>query len=121
MTVELVIEVLVVVLLAATCIYCAALYRKLRGLQRGQTEMATLMRAFDEATQRAERNLAIMQEEGVAASRELDVVAARARALGDELGVMVHAGKRIADRIEGAVHDARQTGLHPENKTSRAA
>lgn len=121
MTMELVIEGLVVALLAATCLYCAALYRKLRGLQRGQAEMASLMRTFDEATQRAERNLAIMQDEGVAASRELDVVAARARALGDELGVMVHAGERIADRIEGAVHDARQAGMHPESNASRAA
>lgn len=121
MTIELLIEIVVVALLTATCGYCIVLYRKLRALQRSQGEMARLMRAFDDASRRAERNLAAMQEEGVTTKRDLAIVAGRARALIDELGVMVHAGERVADRIESLANDARAVRALIDESASRAA
>ncbi len=107
---EPVIEIIIAVLLVATCAYCFVLSRKLRALRRGQEELFTLIGKFDEASRRAERNLAIMQKAGLSTSRDLDAAAARAHALIDELSVMVNAGDHIAGRIEGVVNEVRVLG-----------
>lgn len=108
--VEVLIEIIVAALLIATCGYCFILSRKLRALRRGQAELKTLIEKFDEASRRAERNLAVMQKSGLSASRDLDAVTVRAHALIDELSVMVNAGDHIAGRIEGVVNEVRALG-----------
>lgn len=105
-----VIEIVVAALLVATCGYCFVLSRRLRTLRQGQAELLTLIEKFDQASRRAERNLAVMQKSGLTASRDLDAAAARAHALIDELSVMVNAGDHIAGRIEGVVNEVRALG-----------
>lgn len=110
MSTELVIEVVLAFLLVSTCAYCFVLSRRLRILRDGQQELLSLIGKFDKASQRAEKNLAAMQSNGVAMSRDLDHLTARAHSLLDELSVMVHAGDHIAGRIEGAVNEVRAIG-----------
>lgn len=105
-----VIDVVVAVLLVATCGYCIVLNRRLKALQDGQAELQRAIAAFDEASRRAEQNLARMETSGLGMGRDLDAVMARAHALVDELSVMVSAGDHIAGRIEGAVNNVRALG-----------
>ncbi len=110
MSIELVIEAIVAVLLIATCTYCYVLSRRLRVLRSGQEDLRAIIKKFDEASRRAERNLERMEENGLTMGRDLDDVSARAAALIDELSVMVNAGDHIAGRIEGVVNEVRAIG-----------
>ena len=105
-----VIEIVVAVLLVATCGYCIVLNRRLKALKDGQAELQRAIAAFDDASRRAERNLARMESSSAGMGRDLDAVMARAHALVDELSVMVSAGDHIAGRIEGAVSNVRALG-----------
>jgi len=109
-SIELVIEAIVAVLLIATCTYCYVLSRRLRVLRSGQEDLRAIIKKFDEASRRAERNLERMEENGLTMGRDLDDVSARAAALIDELSVMVNAGDHIAGRIEGVVNEVRAIG-----------
>lgn len=110
MNIELVIETLVVALLVATCGYCYVLSRRLQILRSGQEELTALISKFDDASRRAEKNLALIQSNGASVNRELSEAAAGAHSLIDELSVMVNAGDNIACRIEGAVNEVRMIG-----------
>lgn len=121
MMVEFLIELLVGALLVATCGYCFVLSRKLRALREGQAELKMLIEKFDQASRRAERNLAVMHKSGLTAGRDLDAAAARAHALLDELSVMVNAGDHIAGRIEGVVNEVRALGARRAINRPRAA
>ena len=118
---ELIVETVIGALLVATCAYCYVLSRRLRALREGQAELLSLITKFDEASQRAERNLSAMQSNGISMSRDLDVVTARAHALIDELSVMVNAGDRVAGRIEGAVNEVRAIGAKRAANDLRAS
>lgn len=110
MSVNLIIELLVAVLLVATCAYCIILSTRLRKLRAGQEQLLSVISKFDEASRRAEKNLALMQESGITIGRDLDDITAKAHVLADELSVMVRAGDHIAGRIEDAMNDVRRVG-----------
>jgi hypothetical protein len=110
MTSNLILELIMGVLLLATCGYCCILSRKLKALRAEQTELLRTIEVFDGATRRAENNLASMKNAGVAMNRELGETTQRAVALIDELSVMVDAGDHIASRIEGAMREVRAVG-----------
>ncbi|MEX0645567.1 MAG: DUF6468 domain-containing protein [Parvularculaceae bacterium] len=110
-----IIDVVVALLLVATCGYCIVLNRRLKALKDGQADLQRAIAAFDAASRRAEENLARMESSSLGAGRDLDAVMTRAHALVDELSVMVSAGDHIAGRIEGAVNNVRSLG------TKRAA
>ena len=110
------IDIIVAGLLVATCAYCFVLSRKLKTLRSGQADLMQMIGKFDEASRRAERNLAIMQKNGVTMGRDLDDVTSRAHALIDELSVMVNAGDNIAVRIEGVVNEVRSLGAARQSK-----
>lgn len=115
-----IIEIAVVILLMATCSYCYILSVRLRRLREGQSELLTLIKKFDDASLRAERNLALMQKTGLTAGKDLDVVTARAHKLMDELSVMVSAGDHVAGRIEGVVNEVRAIGARRPNDHARS-
>ncbi len=110
MTMELIIEALIVTLLIATCSYCYVLSRRLKILRSGQEELSALISKFDNASRRAEKNLSLIQTNGASVNRELSKAAESAHTLIDELSVMVNAGDNIACRIEGAMNEVRMIG-----------
>ncbi len=110
MTMELIIEALIVTLLIATCSYCYVLSRRLKILRSGQEELSALISKFDDASRRAEKNLSLIQTNGASVSRELSDAAESAHTLIDELSVMVNAGDNIACRIEGVMNEVRMIG-----------
>lgn len=104
------IELILAGLLIATCLWCFVLNRRLAALKAGQADLKAAIAAFDEATQRAESNLARMEADSLGVRRDLGGLMKRAGVLVDELAVMVSAGDHIAGRIEGAVNDVRLLG-----------
>lgn len=99
----LLLEGLVAVLLLATIVYCAILYRRLAGLRGGQQEMRQLIAEFDEATGRAEAGVAELKAANAAILNDLGAESRKARALADELSVLTDSGARLADRIDGGL------------------
>lgn len=104
------IEIVVATLLVATCAYCFILNRRLKALKDGQEELKAAIATFDQASRRAEENLARMEKNSLNMGRDLAGVMGRANALVSELSVMVSAGDHIAGRIETAVNDVRAIG-----------
>ena len=121
MTIELIIETIVAALLIATCGYCYLLSRRLRTLREGQEELLASIAKFDDASRRAEKNLALIQSNGALVNGELSKAAAGAHSLIDELSVMVNAGDNIACRLEDAVNDVRAIGSKSAAKTRERA
>lgn len=107
---SLIIEIIVGLLLLATCGYCYVLSRKLHEIRQGQAELLTVIEKFDVASRRAEESLATIRTTGQSMGRELAQVSERANILLDELSVMVQAGDHIAGRIETVVKDVRTIG-----------
>jgi len=120
-TLEVMIEAIVVILLIATCGYCYLLNQRLRALRGGQEELLAVIMKFDEASRRAEKNLVTMQSNGALMGRKLNMMTSRAHSLIDELSVMVNAGDNIAGRIEGAVSEVRSIGSRSAANRSGAA
>lgn len=104
------VEIVVALLLVATCAYCYLLNRRLKALKDGQDDLKTAIATFDQATRRAQENLERMESNSVAMGRDLAGVMGRANAVVSELSVMVSAGDHIAGRIETAVNDVRAIG-----------
>ncbi len=121
MNVELIIETIVIALLISTCGYCYVLSRRLRTLRGGQEELLTLISQFDDASRRAEKNLALIHTNSATVNQELTQAAVGANSLIDELSVMVNAGDNIACRIEGAVNEVRAIGLQRAANGQRRA
>ncbi|MGF1545631.1 MAG: DUF6468 domain-containing protein [Parvularculaceae bacterium] len=107
MSAGLLINVVVIALLGATCLYCARLSRRLDEVKSGQTALKEAIDEFDAAARRAEATLARIEETGLESARNLTRTKDRASALATDLSVMVAAGERIAARIEAAVGDVR--------------
>lgn len=115
------VELMMSVLLVATCGYCAVLGRKLRDLREGQRQLIETVEKFDAASRRAEKNLQTMQGAGLEMNKDLDAMTRQANGLIDELSVMVHAGDKIAGRIETAVGEVRILGGAKHKNRERLA
>jgi len=101
-------ELLTVVLLAATIAACFALHRRVAVLRQAQQDMAKAIEGFDAATARAEAGILSMrvasEEAGIALQKQID----SARATAEDLAVAVRSGDRIVNRIGQAAEGARR-------------
>lgn len=103
-----VLELLTVVLLAATIVACFALHRRVAVLRQAQAEMAKAVEGFNVATARAEAGILSMrqasEEAGIALQKQID----RARAVAEDLAVAVRTGDRIVNRLGQAAEGGRR-------------
>jgi len=96
---DLLLDVLVSVLLAATIFYCAVLDRKLKALRSGQDGLKQTIDQLNTATARAEVSIAQMKQVSGGLDNGLTQQMRDARSLADELSVMVASGNSLAGRI----------------------
>ncbi|MDF1721311.1 MAG: DUF6468 domain-containing protein [Minwuia sp.] len=113
---NLLLDVLLVVLLTATVIYCFVLNRRLGQLRNAQGEMANLVRSFDQSTERARSSIDELKQTAGAVGLELEGRVGKARAMLDELQLVTTSGERVADRIEKGV-DHRKAGTSAKQVT----
>lgn len=100
-------EVLAVVLLTVMIIYAVRLNRTLVGLQTDREELEQLVAHFNDSTARAEASVARLKSSAGDIAESLQSNVTKAQSLQDELAFMVDRANDLADRLEGAIRDAR--------------
>lgn len=107
---DLILNGLLAVLLAATVVYCFMLNRRLSRLRNAQGDMAELVRSFHQATENARASVGELKSAAEAIGTDLQTRIDAGRSMLDELEVVVHSGGKVADRIEKGVDRARSDG-----------
>lgn len=96
---DLMLEIIVSVLLAATIGYCAMLDRRLRAMRSGQDGLRELIEDLSVATRQASEAIGRLREASNATGQQLSEQVARGRGLADELALMLESGNAIANRL----------------------
>ena len=91
---------LIAVLLAVTICYCWVLNRRIRILQDSKSELAQLLKHFDESTQRASESIIALQTASKKIGENIQFRIDKANYLLDDLSFMIEKGNTLANRIE---------------------
>lgn len=110
MTISLILDVVVVALLVPTIVFAVILNSRLSALRKNREELGRLIAAFNEATLRAESGIPRLRKASEEAAKALQERVERAQLLRDDLAFMVERAGQAADRLEGAVRTARDSG-----------
>jgi hypothetical protein len=102
-TIPLLLDVLIVILLAATIGYAIRLSGRLTALRKDRAELDAMATRFAEAAQRAENAIAALKTTSESAGKALDQAIVKAQGLRDDLAFMIERGEPLADRLSGAV------------------
>lgn len=102
----LLLDLAIIVLLAATVVYAMRLNQRLNHLREGRGELERLIKVFSEATARAEAGVQGMRRAASESGETLQKTIEKAIALRDELQFMIEAGDSLAGRLEGLVSQA---------------
>jgi hypothetical protein len=102
MTLNLIAQIVLQVLLAATLCYCILLERRLAAVRKGQEGLKTHIGELNMAIAGAGASLRALKAAAGEAAGTLDERLKRARLHIDELSVLTASGERIAQRMEGA-------------------
>ncbi len=110
---SLLLNFLIVGLLMATISYCWVLNKRIKLLQDGKSELASLLQYFDESTNRASETIMTLQSASKKIGENIQTKIDKANYLMDDLAFMVEKGNRLADQLEAnfAVNKARKSVL----------
>ncbi len=118
MTSNLILDLLVSALLAATLFYSFRLERRLRAFRSGQDGLREVIERLDAATNNARGAIEAIKVSGGEAAEQLDKRVRGAQALVDELKVIVESGGNLAARLEtrltGAARAAAAQAVDPQ-------
>ena len=110
---ELVLEIALVVLMTVTVFHAVRLERALGFLKRDRAALETLIASFNESTRQAEAGIRRLHETadgaGQQIARQLDAV----NRLKDDLSFLTERGERLADRLDVLVRAARPLAAEP--------
>jgi len=107
MTLNLIAQIVLEVLLAATLCYCILLERRLAAVRKGQEGLKTHIGELNMAIAGAGASLRALKAAAGEAAGTLDERLKRARLHIDELSVLTASGERIAQRMEAAAESPR--------------
>ena len=99
MPVGLILECLVAILLVVSIGYSFILNRRLAALRIGQGEMRQVVRALNEAAEKARFSMDQLRRNGLPVIEDLSERTRSARAMADELGLIVESANNLADRL----------------------
>lgn len=114
MTIELIANVVVAVLLVVMIGYSFVLNKRLGGLREGREELARLIGALNQASERAQDSIHHLKSLGQETEHALKMEVARARSLADELALITEAGSDLADRIERRFDERKTSAVDNE-------
>jgi hypothetical protein len=111
--VGLMLDVLIVLLLMVTIGYCWLLNRRIRVLQDSKSELAQLLKHFDESTQRASDSIIGLQSASKKIGENIQMRIEKANFLLDDLAFMIEKGHKLTNQMEAgfAVTRARARAL----------
>jgi hypothetical protein len=104
-------DIIIVVLLATTIIWCVILNRRLKGLRTNQSELATLIAELNLATSRAESGIAELKSNADQAGATLKSSIEQAERLNDDLAYLSERGSRLVEQLDGPTKRARQAAF----------
>jgi hypothetical protein len=102
-------EVVLVLMLAATLFYALRLERALGVLKRDRTTLEGLVSGFNEATQQAQQGIERLHAAADGAGRQMARQIESVNSLKDDLQFLIERGDRLADRMDGLVRGAAAT------------
>lgn len=98
-------DLVMIVLLAATIVYAIILNRKLAAFRRSREDMQNFLTAFNAANERAETSITALKDMAEQSGERLREDIEKASALNEDLTFMVDRGESIANRLEKAASD----------------
>jgi len=104
---EWVLELVLVVMLAATLFHAVRLERALGVLKRDRATLEALVAGFNASTRQAEQGIERLRATADGAGRQVARQADAALVLKDDLAFLMERGERLADRLDQLVRSAR--------------
>ena len=105
---ELIINLLIIVLLIPTIIYAYKLNKNLTLLRENQNSLSRLIASLNDATMKAESSIPKLRNVTEISSQNLKDVVSNAQSLKDDLTFINERADNLADRLENVIHDGRQ-------------
>lgn len=100
-------DLVLIVLLAATLFHAVRLERALGVLKRDRATLELLVAGFNASTRQAERGIERLRATADGAGQQVARQAEAAMGLKDDLAFLTERGERLADRLDGLVRAAR--------------
>lgn len=107
MVLTLIIDLLMAVLLIVTLFYCSRLNKRIRLLQDAKSELAQIVREFDESTQRATQSIAEIHAASTRITENIQHKIDKANFLADDLQFLIERSAKITDKMDVAVAGGR--------------
>lgn len=112
---------LMAALLLATIIYCLKLNSRIRVLQDSKSELARIIREFDESTQRATQNINEIHAATMRISENMQHKIDKANYLADDLEMLLEKGNKMAGKVDvPPVRPARAEPATPSASPARS-
>jgi hypothetical protein len=108
---EWVLDILLVVLLAATLFHAVRLERALGALKRDRSALEALVGTFNASTRAAESGIERLRVAADGAGRQIQLQVETATTLKEDLTFLVQRGEGLADRLDELVRAARPSFL----------
>lgn len=105
---NLLLDVIIIVLLAATIVYAVMLNSRLAQLRDNRDDLARLVAAFNDATARAESGIPKLRRAAEDAGNALQERVEKAQTLRDDLAFMIERADSMAGKLENSVRQARE-------------
>ena len=99
---NLLLNIVIVGLLAATISYCWVLNRRIKILQDSKSELAQLLSHFDESTQRASESIIALQTASKRIGENIQHRIEKANYLIDDLTFMIERGNKLTNQMEAS-------------------
>ncbi|MBF0560794.1 MAG: hypothetical protein HQL37_02015 [Alphaproteobacteria bacterium] len=113
MTLNTILDIVVIVLLIPTLVFAAMLNNRLTVLRKNKDQLGRLINSFNEATMRAESTVPKLRKAADEAGQALHEHVERAHTLRDDLAFMVERADSMASRLESTVRTARNEPKAP--------
>lgn len=117
---KIVLDIIVAILLAATIAYAVVLNKRIGQLRSNRDDLAKLIAAFNEATQRAEAGIQRLKRTAEEAGGSLQERVEKAQSLRDDLAFMTERADAMANRLENAVRSSKSDGKPAASMASPA-
>ena len=115
---EIIVNLLIIALLIPTIIFAYFLNKNLTILRQNQSSFANLIKALNDATNKAESSIPKLKSVTEHSSEDLKEVVDSAKNLKDDLLFINERADNLADRLEQVIHNGRNLKDEKKSRTS---